>query len=725
MDRPTFSPFWHRVRALKPKLRPHVQITRQHYRGRRWHVVHDPASNQFYRLSPIAHELVCTLDGQRSVEDAWNLSLQTHGDDAPTQPEVIELLGQMYSSNLLSLDTAPETEQLLARGRDRAARRWKSQAIGIMYFKIPLFNPDAYLSWLQPILRPLLNRVGFVLWLALAIAGLVSLVPYWSELTSGLGSAVSPGNWPWLIVAWIVLKIVHETGHGVLCKHFGGQVPEFGVMLLVLLPSPYVDASATWAFANKWRRMAVGAGGMIFEIAVAAVSAFVWIATRGTGTESGQLVHQLAYNTMLTSGISTVLFNANPLMRFDGYYILSDLLEVPNLMQRSQKHLQYVFQKYVYRLDHTRPVTSVPAERSILTIYGVLALIYRFVIFFGITVYLIGQFFALGVILAMWSMVAWIVLPVGKFVHWLASSPQLMDKRGRTIAISAGLAAAVLLLTGILPMPDHRRAWGVVESTQRTGVYFGTDGFIEVVHKRAGDAVVKGEPIVTLTSKDLEVTLAGAKAGLDEALAQERSYLAQGIPAAAQIGQKQVQLMNDYIAELERRMEALIVRAPHDGVVVGQDPIRLGGRYARRGQMLCEVADQANLRVSANLTQAEASWLYELRREDYQVQMRRLGRPDEVSIGGEVVIPKTGQRELAHSSLGAAGGGSVELDAGDETGLLAKSPQFEVRISPAEGLRLAGLPGERVGVRFTLPSKPLLTQWIDRFRKIVQGRVQI
>ncbi len=725
MDRPTFSPFWHRVRALKPKLRPHVQITRQHYRGRRWHVVHDPASNQFYRLSPIAHELVCTLDGQRSVEDAWNLSLQTYGDDAPTQPEVIELLGQMYSSNLLSLDTAPETEQLLARGRDRAARRWKSQAIGIMYFKIPLFNPDAYLSWLQPILRPLLNRVGFVLWLALAIAGLVSLVPYWSELTSGLGSAVSPGNWPWLIVAWIVLKIIHETGHGVLCKHFGGQVPEFGVMLLVLLPSPYVDASATWAFANKWRRMAVGAGGMIFEIAVAAVSAFVWVATRGTGTESGQLVHQLAYNTMLTSGISTVLFNANPLMRFDGYYILSDLLEVPNLMQRSQKHLQFVFQKYVYRLDHTRPVTSVPAERSILTIYGVLALIYRFVIFFGITVYLIGQFFALGVILAMWSMVAWIVLPVGKFVHWLASSPQLMDKRGRTIAISAGLAAAVLLLTGILPMPDHRRAWGVVESTQRTGVYFGTDGFIEVVHKRAGDAVVKGEPIVTLTSKDLEVTLAGAKAGLDEALAQERSYLAQGIPAAAQIGQKQVQLMNDYIAELERRMEALIVRAPHDGVVVGQDPIRLGGLYARRGQLLCEVADQANLRVSANLTQAEASWLYELRREDYQVQMRRLGRPDEASIGGEVVIPKTGQRELAHSSLGAAGGGSVELDAGDETGLLAKSPQFEVRISPAEGHRLAGLPGERVGVRFTLPSKPLLTQWIDRFRKIVQGRVQI
>ena len=119
MERPTFSPFWHRVRTLKPRLRPHVQITRQHYRGRRWHVVHDPASNQFYRLSPVAHDFVCLLDGTREIEAAWKISLAKFGDASPTQNEIIELMGQLYNSNLIAIDTTPETEQLLQRGKDR------------------------------------------------------------------------------------------------------------------------------------------------------------------------------------------------------------------------------------------------------------------------------------------------------------------------------------------------------------------------------------------------------------------------------------------------------------------------------------------------------------------------------------------------------------------------------------------------------------------------------
>src|SRR5688572_15490179 len=164
-DRPTFSPFWHRVRAMRPRLRPHVQITRQHYRGRRWHVVHDPATNQFYRLNPIAHEFIGLLDGSRTVEDVWKVSLDRHGDSAPTQNEVIQLLSQMYQSNLLSGDVPPETEQLLQRGRRRLKQKAIQQALGLMYLRIRLFNPDAILTWIEPILRPLLNRWGFLAWL--------------------------------------------------------------------------------------------------------------------------------------------------------------------------------------------------------------------------------------------------------------------------------------------------------------------------------------------------------------------------------------------------------------------------------------------------------------------------------------------------------------------------------------------------------------------------------
>jgi putative peptide zinc metalloprotease protein len=724
-DRPTFSPFWHRVRALKPRLRPHVQITRQHYRGRRWHVVHDPASNQFYRLSPIAHELVSMLDGARSVEESWNLSLETHGDDAPTQPEVIELLGQMYNSNLLALDTSPETEQLLSRGRERTKRRLQQQAIGIMYFKIKLFNPDGYLSWLQPILRPLLNRWGLILWAGLVVAALANLLPHWRELVGGAGNAVAPGNWIWLLVSWVFLKAIHETGHGVICKHFGGQVPEFGVMLLVLLPSPYVDASSAWALSNKWRRMAVGAGGMLFETFIAGLAAFAWLATRSNATESGQLIHLLAYNAMLTSGISTILFNANPLMRFDGYYILSDLLEVPNLMQRSQKQLGYLFQRYVYRLENARAATSQPSERRILVVFGVLSMIYRVFLFFGITLYVMGQFFALGLILAVWSAAAWILLPLGKFVHWLATSPALSDRRPQALVTTLGMAAFAFFALGIVSFPDRRHASGVVESEARSGVYFGTDGFIQAVHKRAGERVKKGEAIVTLVSPELEAELIRAGALVRQSEGQERQYLARGVAAGVQIANQSVVLMNNYRVEVERRLGELVVRAPQDGVVAGQDPGLLLGMYARRGQLACEVVDDARVRVAAALTQAEASWLYDLRRDEYAVAMRRIGRPREVAIGGEVEIPQAGQTRLPHESLGAAGGGAIEVDPQDRSGRTATTARFIVRIKPALGEVFAGLPGEPVGVRFTLPSKPLLVQWADRFRKLIQGRVQV
>ncbi len=298
-ERPTFSPLWHRVRTLKPRLRPHVQITRQHYRGRRWHIAHDPASNQFYRLSPVGYEFVGLLDGHRSVEEVWEVSLGNHGDSAPTQQEVIELLSQMYGSNLLAIDGSPETEQLLSRGRDRTKRRIAQQAIGIMYFKLRLFNPDRYLSWLEPIMRPLLNKWGFLIWAAWVTFGLVKIIPHWDELRTAFQTAMAPANLLWLSVIFIIVKAIHETGHGVICKRFGGQVPEFGAMMLVMLPSPYVDASSAWTFSSKWQRMAVGAGGMIFELAIAAAAAHVWI------NAPDAQIKQLAFNAMLTTSVST------------------------------------------------------------------------------------------------------------------------------------------------------------------------------------------------------------------------------------------------------------------------------------------------------------------------------------------------------------------------------------------------------------------------------------
>ncbi len=705
-ERPTFSPLWHRVRSMRPRLRPHTQITRQFYRARRWHVVHDPANNQFYRLDPIAYELVSMLDGERTIEEIWRDLLVRHADAAPTQPEVVQLLAQLYGSNLLSAEDSPEAEQLLRRGRERLKRKAVQKSLSVMYFKVRLFNPDALLEWVEPILRPLLNRWGLLAWAALVLTALWQVVPHADRLWRGVPDAMQAANWPWLLLGYVALKAVHELGHGVLCKRFGGQVPELGVLLLVLIPSPYVDASACWAFPDKWRRIAVGAGGMIFELAVAAVAALVWLRA-----DEGTLLSQMAYNAVLTAGVATILFNANPLMRFDGYYILSDLIEVPNLMQRSSRMLQHLFRKHVYRIRDARPPASLPGERAILLVYGVLALVYRLALFITITLFVMGQFFALGLVLAVWTAAAWFLVPIGTFVHWLASSPQLAEHRPRAVVVSLMLIAAVIGPLGLVPAPDRRRGEGVIESASVGGVHVRTQGMVSRAHVRPGDRVRAGDPVLTLDSPELEYQLAHAEAMLREERVREREWSAEN-PAAAQVGAERVRAVEQQVQRLRERLDLLVVRAPIDGVVVGDDPARLVGAFVREGRHVTEIVDDRALRVAVGLTQPQAGWIFQIPRARYRVFMRRLGDPDRTIEGGRVWAVDAGQRRLPHAALSLQGGGSAPTEPDDRTGRRVLRPLFTVYVEPADPL--AGMPGERVAVRFTLPPRPLLAQWADR-----------
>jgi putative peptide zinc metalloprotease protein len=718
-ERATFSPFWHRVRLMKPRLRPHVQITRQHYRGQRWHVVHDPSSNAFYRLNPVAHEFVGLMDGRRGVEEVWQFGLTRHGDLALTQNEVIQLLSQLFNANLLSADVPPETEQLLGRGRERLGQKFKQQAIGLMYFRIRLFNPDRILAWLEPIFRPLLNPIGFALWVVWILVGLINILPHWEELRTGFDNAIAPSNWGWMMVTFVVVKLWHESGHGLICKRFGGQVPEFGAMMLVLIPAPYVDASATWAFPSKWQRMAVGAGGMIFELAAASAAALIWIATRGTPG----LVHQLSYNVMFMASISTVLFNANPLMKFDGYYILSDLLEIPNLMQRSTNMLKFLMQKHVYRSRQAQSPTSSPGEAVTLIIYGLAAMAYRLFLFFSITLYVMGKLFAIGLFLAIWTAAMWFVMPVGAFVHWLATSSHLTENRGRAILTSLALILLGVVMVGVVPMPDHRRAVGVVESERRSGVFIKAEGFVLRADHRSGDFVKAGDPILTCESDRLKEELAFDLAQIAEVEAKEREAMKRGDEAAAMVGREYLSTLQKTVDRVRDKIDKLIVRAPHDGVIVGRDPATLVGSFVKEGAAVCEVVDVEHMRIAATITQTEGTWLYAPDATRFSTELRRVSDVDRIVKATFDHSEEAGTRELRHPALGFPGGGKIETDQQDRAGVRAKRPLFTAYFTPEESFE--GKPGERVNLRFTLARKALLAQWIDRLEKMVQGRVKL
>lgn len=720
MDRPTFSPFWHRVATTKPRLRPHVQVTRQHYRRGRWHVVHDPASNQFYRLNPVAHDFVASLDGARTVDEAWQLSLGKHADAAPTQNEIIELLSQLYSSNLLTIDASPEAEQLLRRNEDRASRRRKQQLASLMYLRIKVFNPDAMLDWLLPIFRPLLTRAGAVLWFALIIYAIWSILPEWHRLAGGFDQLSNPANWGWMILVYVVLKAWHELGHGIICKRFGGQVPEMGFLLMIFLPSPFVDASSAWTFDSKWKRALVGAGGMIFELTAAAVAALIYV-----HAPEGTLLREVCFYAMLTSSVSTLFFNGNPLMRFDGYFILSDLIEVPNLMNRSTMMLKFLAQRHLYRLENVRPPTASTSEALILLVFGIASLIYRVFLFVVITFYVLNIFFIVGLLLAVWSVALWFIGPIGAFVHWIASNSALADRRGRAVLTSLALAATVALLVGVLPLPDWRRVTGVVEPTRRSGVFVSSEGFVARALVRAGERVKEGDAIVVIDSPEIAAQIKLAEANIKSLQMDAAEARSKNDPPSESVAISQANVWRQSLDELRRRLGELVVRAPIDGVLVGTDPARLVGAYVQVGAPVCEVVGVEEKRVSATLSQGEASWLFELPPSSYTLRMRAVSDPWRVINGtGAVAIPAA-QAELPHAALGAMGGGEINIRHNDPRGRSSQQEQFVVRIeADAADLRELAA-GQRVYISASLPSRPLLQQIIDRLAKALQGRVNL
>ena len=344
-----FDPSWYRVANVRPRLRDHAEFHRHHYRGERWYVLQDHTSERFHRFTPSAYQLIGLINGQRTIQQIWDLLVENNADAVPTQSEIIRLLGQLHGADVLMSDIPPDVEELFQRYQKRqSSQRWQKLKTPLA-IRIPLFDPDKFLSATNGLGRLIFSKLGAALWLLVVGVALFLTLQHWPDLTENVTEKVlSPQNILLLWLSFPIVKACHEFGHAFATKAWGGEVHEMGVMLLVLMPIPYVDASAASAFREKRRRVIVGAAGMMVELFLAAIALFVWL-----NIEPG-FARAIAYNVMLIAGISTILFNGNPLLRFDGYYIFADAVEIPNLAARSNKYITYLIQKYAFGFDLRR-----------------------------------------------------------------------------------------------------------------------------------------------------------------------------------------------------------------------------------------------------------------------------------------------------------------------------------------------------------------------------------
>jgi len=722
LDKPTFDESWYRVAELRPRLHPSVQTYRQWYRGQLWYVVHDPANNQFFRLREASYHLLGLLDGRRTVAEAWRLANDHLGDDAPTQTETIQLLGQLYTSNLLHGGMPVDAAGMFERYRTRVRREVGGYLMNVLFLRIPVWDPDRVLERWLPVVSWMFGPIGIVLWVLLLATGLFHLMGHWGELFRAADpqSMLALENLIVLYLCFAGIKAVHELGHGFACKRFGrrnrtgGEVHTIGIMLLVLMPVPYVDASSSWTFRSKWHRAFVGAAGMYVEIAVAAIAAIVWART-GEGT----LVHSVAYNLIFIASISTVLFNGNPLLRYDGYYILSDLLELPNLSQRSKQYIYHLIKKYAWGVERSRSPAHSPGERPWLVSYGITASLYRVFIFTAILLYVADMLFFIGIVLAVGGLISFAFVPLGKFVKFLATSSELNRVRGRAVGVTVGVIALTVICIGAVPWPDHHRSEGVVAVPEMREIHADESGFVGRTLASGARVTASGSPLIEASDPDLSFELQRLEARRRRTLAMQRDAEASD-PAEAQIAADRLAVIDRQIERTRERIDGLNLRSPVDGVWIAPEADRLEHSFVRRGQFLGTILPRNDLIIRVATDQYLGPRLVE---ESATVQMRAYDRPDQ-NLEGEIVrILPGGRRDLPSRALSIPAGGRLPIDPSSETGE-TREPFFQVDIRPDPDAAPL-LVGQRVVARFELPPKPLAVQWWRAIQQLLQRRFEI
>ncbi|MBC7783422.1 MAG: HlyD family efflux transporter periplasmic adaptor subunit [Burkholderiales bacterium] len=727
--RPTFSESWYRVVGLRPRLRPTAQISRQYYRGDRWYVVRDPAGNQFHRLSDPAYRFVGLLDGSRTVGEAWDLVGGQLADDAPTQSEVIQILSQLFAANLIETDVTPDSAVILKRQKMHFKRKMQQRLMNLLFPRMPLWDPDNFIKTWMPVIRLMLSWFGAVVWLAVVIGAIVVLAPMWPELQASTKDAIAPSNWAWLWVTFIVIKFIHEMGHAFSCRRFGGEVHEVGIMLLVLVPTPYVDASSAWAFPNKWKRVFVGAGGMIFELFVAAVCAFIWAQTRGSG--SGQLINQLAYNTMLIASVSTIIFNANPLLRYDGYYILSDYWEIPNLQRKSSEYTLGLIKRHIFRVKQQQPLPA-PWQRVQLFVYAIASSAYRIFVSLAIAYMLFyslpEQLKIIGLLMGIGALTTFLLFPLFKLLKYLSTDPELHRKRARAWGFTGAVTAALVLLIGVINFPVAVRAEGVLEPAERRSIYTETPGFVEDVKVADGDWVKAGDVLMVLSNRQ-------EQSQLDEQLIElqivEKQITASlGNPPEHVVFTGRLQRLGFIADQQKDRVAKLIIRAPIDGRVVAPEIGNMKGAYLPPSQLIATITQQSQLEAFVVIDQADIARVGGDGK--FSAQLRCVGAPNQVVDvdASRVKISPAAKKEVRSAALTHAGEGERVPDPNDPSARTLGDAQYEARIlfdnNPDAGDSNASssgaaqfYPGQRVYVRFVAAqSEPLATQWYRWFKQL-------
>lgn len=702
---------WQQLAQLKPSLPRHIVFQRRQYQDEIWHLLQDKTTGRFHRLNASAYQLLNLMDGRRNLQQILQLAeLASSSDatlDAPTRDDLIHLIQYLHVADLLVCDMPPSTQELFGRRERLRNQSWRRLLSNPYTWKISLGNPDRLLNGLLPLGRKLATQWMGYLWLATITFALVLVAQHWPELTQGgLDHLLSPANLFLLWLTYPFLKILHELGHGIFTKVWGGEVHECGVVFILGTPLPYVDATAATGFAHKSQRLMVSAAGMAVELFLAALALIVWVQL-----DDG-LARDILFNVMVIGGVSTLFFNGNPLMRFDGYHLLTDAIDQPNLATRANKQLGYLVNRYIYAAKDTAAISTSAGESIFLASYSLSAFIYRLFVFLAIIKLAASYFPLLGIVLAVWLLVFQIMWPSFLYVQARWKTSRQQGNPTRVLSIWGAIFASLILLTSIIPMPYSTQVQGVVWLAEDSQIKAQALGEITQVLVKEGDSVSKGQVLIQLSNPQLQSQLLIKQAQVAEFNARyQQIWLSDR--AQAQLLEQEMDRLKAEANHLQQQINNLNVVSPSDGIFRSTRAHLLVGSYAAYGDVLGIIDNQEPLRIRVAVTQEDIGAVRQ-HAESIAIKFSSIPLAD---FSGELIeqVPSA-TFELPSPVLGVQGGGTVVLDANSSNLTRTAKMIFVMDIGIARDAHRHGF-GERAYVRFNHKPEPVVFRIYRSFQQ--------
>ena len=711
------------ARPLSIRRRPDLIARRHHYLGRSYWIVKDPVGLNYYRFQEEEYALLNWLDGAVSLDELKDRFEEEYPPQKITLEELQQFLGMLHRSGLVIAAVGGQGKQLLKRRGERRRKELIGALSNVLCIRFKGFDPERFLNWLYPRIGWFYSPLAVTACIALGLSALTLVAVQFQVFTSRLPAFHEFFNFENALLLSCtlgVVKVLHEFGHGLACKHFGGECHEMGVMVLVLTPCLYCNVSDSWLLPNKWHRAAIGAGGMYVELVLASIATWIW-----WYSEPG-LMNHLCLNAMFVCSVSTVIFNANPLLRYDGYYILSDITEIPNLRQKAISVLSRKLGEWFLGLEPPDDPFLPERNQIFFALYSVAASIYQWVIVYSILFFLyhvfkpyglekIGQLIALA---SLWRLIGMPLYQLGKFFY----VPGRLEKVKKA-RMFASLAAAIAILAAVflVPLPHTVIATMEVQPHGADPVYVDATEGGRLVQRdvKIGQAVVKGQRLAMLVNRDLDMEIA-------KLTAQEKEYeiklsnlrgmlnhFDNKSPDTIPQLEKALEKVRKERREEEADRDRLVLKAPRDGSVLPPPPTPATHRdesegglpswsgtpldaendrpYLKVGVLFCQVGDPRNLEAILVIDQGDIDFVTPGQEVDLKFDAlphdTLHGKIERISLGNLKITPQ----RLSPKAKGELAS-KTDPETGKETPQSA-SYQAVVPVADEEGVIPVGLTG--------------------------------